>query len=202
MPSQTFFRLPVEKQEALLEAAKREFTKASFHEASINQMIKDAGISRGSFYMYFESKEDIYFYLLKHYQETLYQVMIHTLDDHGGDLIEMFINVFDYMLDHYYQAEMPFFRKVIANLDFRSESFLFPKMPLEERTRLRDELLTKIDTSKLNLKDGITVWDLFHLLQMVTIHSLMLLLKGNVTLDEAKRRQKNEMYLLKEGLYK
>ena len=128
--------------------------------------------------------------------------MIHTLDDHGGDLIEMFINVFDYMLDHYYQAEMPFFRKVIANLNFRSESFLFPKMPLEERTRLRDELLTKIDTSKLNLKDGITVWDLFHLLQMVTIHSLMLLLKGNVTLDEAKRRQKNEMYLLKEGLYK
>ena len=49
MPSQTFFNLSKEKQEALLEAAKTEFTKVTFHDASINQIIKEAGISRGSF---------------------------------------------------------------------------------------------------------------------------------------------------------
>lgn len=202
MPSQTFFNLSKEKQEALLEAAKTEFTKVTFHDASINQIIKEAGISRGSFYMYFESKEDLYSYMLKHYREALYEVMMQTLKENGGDMIEMFISVFNYMLDRYYQEEMPFFKNVIANMTFHSESFLFPKMTKEEKMQLGERLLQEIDTSKLNIKEEITVWDLFHLLQMVTIHSLMLLMKGTITLEEAKRRQKSEVYLLKEGLYK
>ena len=51
MPRSTFCRLAPEKQERLLEAATREFSRRSFAEASINQIIKDAGIPRGSFYM-------------------------------------------------------------------------------------------------------------------------------------------------------
>ena len=58
MPSSTFLNLPAEKQEKLLEAATREFSHRPFNEASINQIIKEAGIPRGSFYMYFQDKED------------------------------------------------------------------------------------------------------------------------------------------------
>ena len=50
MPSATFANLPAQKQERLLEAATREFSRRPFSEASINQIIKDAGIPRGSFY--------------------------------------------------------------------------------------------------------------------------------------------------------
>ena len=64
MPSSTFLNLPAEKQEKLLEAATREFTRRPFNEASINQIIKDAGIPRGSFYMYFTDKEDLFRYLV------------------------------------------------------------------------------------------------------------------------------------------
>lgn len=53
MPSSTFLNLPAQKQEKLLEAATREFSQRPYNEASINQIIKDAGIPRGSFYMYF-----------------------------------------------------------------------------------------------------------------------------------------------------
>ena len=51
MPSSTFLNLPAEKQEKLLEAATREFSHRPFNEASINQIIKEAGIPRGSFYL-------------------------------------------------------------------------------------------------------------------------------------------------------
>ena len=51
MPSSTFLNLPAEKQEKLLKAATREFSHRPFNEASINQIIKEAGIPRGSFYM-------------------------------------------------------------------------------------------------------------------------------------------------------
>ena len=47
-----------------MKSAKKEFSKSLFKDASINNIIKMANIPRGSFYMYFESKEDIYFYLL------------------------------------------------------------------------------------------------------------------------------------------
>ena len=73
MPSSTFLNLPAEKQEKLLEAATREFSHRPFNEASINQIIKEAGIPRGSFYMYFRDKEELFHYLLKRYQDGLLQ---------------------------------------------------------------------------------------------------------------------------------
>ncbi len=59
VPTQTFFHLPKEKQKTLLKAAINEFTQYSFENASINQIIKEASIPRGSFYMYFRDKEDL-----------------------------------------------------------------------------------------------------------------------------------------------
>ena len=59
MPTNNFFNLPIEKKKKIMNAAKSEFVEYSFYDASINRIIKNAGISRGSFYMYFENKEDI-----------------------------------------------------------------------------------------------------------------------------------------------
>ena len=56
MPSTTFYNLPAEKRERLLSAARAEFARAPYEEASVNRMIRAAGIPRGSFYMYFTDK--------------------------------------------------------------------------------------------------------------------------------------------------
>ena len=53
MPTDTFFRLPKEKRQRLIDAAWEEFTQVRFTEASINKIIKGAHIPRGSFYQYF-----------------------------------------------------------------------------------------------------------------------------------------------------
>ena len=75
MPSATFLNLAQEKQEKLLEAATREFSSRPYNEASINQIIKDAGIPRGSFYMYFQDKEDLFRYLMSGYLDQLMLVI-------------------------------------------------------------------------------------------------------------------------------
>jgi TetR/AcrR family transcriptional regulator len=54
-----------ERKEELLEAALDEFTRNSFEEASLNTIIQQAGISKGSFYYHFKNKEDLYIRLLK-----------------------------------------------------------------------------------------------------------------------------------------
>jgi AcrR family transcriptional regulator len=64
MPKQTFFNLPDEKRQALLEIATDEFAHNSFQSVSISRLVERAGIAKGSFYQYFEDKEDLLFHLL------------------------------------------------------------------------------------------------------------------------------------------
>jgi Transcriptional regulator len=63
MPKDTFNNLSQEKKKRIFEAAVREFSTRRFSEASINQIIKNAGIPKGSFYQYFTDKEDLYLYM-------------------------------------------------------------------------------------------------------------------------------------------
>jgi AcrR family transcriptional regulator len=65
MPTDTFDHLPADKRERIFQAAVKEFGRSRFSEASINRIVKDAGIPRGSFYQYFTGKEDIYLYVLQ-----------------------------------------------------------------------------------------------------------------------------------------
>lgn len=64
MPKQTFFNLPAEKRNAILELAIEEFAEHDYPNASISRLVARAGIAKGSFYQYFEDKRDLFFYLL------------------------------------------------------------------------------------------------------------------------------------------
>ena len=97
MPRSTFLNLPAEKQEKLLEAATREFSHKPFNEASINQIIKEAGIPRGSFYMYFQDKEDLFRYLLKGYVDQLFMLLEEFLIQNQGDIFQALLELYDYV---------------------------------------------------------------------------------------------------------
>ena len=47
------------KQEAILQAAAKEFAKVGFEAASINRILESAGLSKGGFYYYFDDKADL-----------------------------------------------------------------------------------------------------------------------------------------------
>ncbi|BAQ65875.1 TetR/AcrR family transcriptional regulator [Geminocystis sp. NIES-3709] len=64
MPSQTFFNLPQTKQKIIIEKAIAEFANHSYESASISHIVSEAKIAKGSFYQYFEGKQDLYLYLV------------------------------------------------------------------------------------------------------------------------------------------
>ncbi len=64
MPKQTFFNLPAEKRNTIINAAIDEFAEYGLENASTNRIVANSGISKGSFYQYFEDKKDIFMYLL------------------------------------------------------------------------------------------------------------------------------------------
>jgi len=58
-PFSRFYNLTDDKQKKILESAVSEFTQRGFDGASLNQIISTAGLSKGSFYYYFENKIDL-----------------------------------------------------------------------------------------------------------------------------------------------
>ena len=95
MPTSTFFRLPEEKRQRLIDAAWEEFSRASFSDASINRIIHEARIPRGSFYQYFTDKEDLFWYLVSGVREHISNVFQQTLKRTGGDIFLVPEQVFD-----------------------------------------------------------------------------------------------------------
>lgn len=59
MPKETFLNLSEEKKNKIIKAAQNEFERVPLEQASIKNIVENAGIARGSFYQYFESKEDL-----------------------------------------------------------------------------------------------------------------------------------------------
>jgi AcrR family transcriptional regulator len=64
MPKQTFFNLPTEKRETIMNAAIEEFAEYGLENASTNRIVKNSGIAKGSFYQYFEDKQDVFMHML------------------------------------------------------------------------------------------------------------------------------------------
>ncbi len=64
MPASTFFNLPDERRERLVNEAIIEFSDRSYTEASLSQIARRASIPKGSVYQYFEDKLDLYRWLL------------------------------------------------------------------------------------------------------------------------------------------
>lgn len=54
-----------ERKAELLEAALLEFAENSYEDASLNRIIKNAGISKGTFYYHFADKRALYLFLLE-----------------------------------------------------------------------------------------------------------------------------------------
>lgn len=65
MPEEVFFNLNEEKKERIINAAMIEFATYGYENSSTNRIVKECGISKGSLFKYFKSKEELYFYLIE-----------------------------------------------------------------------------------------------------------------------------------------
>ena len=95
MCTETFLRLPEEKRTRFLNAAWEEFTSVRFVDASINKIVRRAGIPRGSFYQYFADKDDLFAYLLEDVRNYVKEEYRRVLIRNGGDIFQAQVDCFD-----------------------------------------------------------------------------------------------------------
>ncbi|MBB6447221.1 TetR/AcrR family transcriptional regulator [Bacillus benzoevorans] len=59
-----FLRLDSEKQDRIVNAVMKEFAQKGYERASTNEMVKEAGISKGLLFHYFQNKKQLYLFLV------------------------------------------------------------------------------------------------------------------------------------------
>lgn len=71
-----------ERQRALTEAAALEFAEKGYHKASITDITQRAGVGRGTFYLYFDTKRDVLDAVIDSYfQRTVFTRLFDMLDN-------------------------------------------------------------------------------------------------------------------------
>ncbi|GIM28865.1 AcrR family transcriptional regulator [Clostridium polyendosporum] len=71
MPKETFFNLNEEKQEKIMRTAISEFLNQGFEKGNIGDIAKNAGVSKGSMYQYFENKKELFLFSVQWSMEFL-----------------------------------------------------------------------------------------------------------------------------------
>jgi AcrR family transcriptional regulator len=203
MPKQTFFHLSKDKQDTLIQAAKQEFSRAPLHEASIANIIKSAGIPRGSFYQYFEDKDDLFYYLLTQLAEKNNRRFTSVLNEKNGDLFKTFIATFEFMIEvHRNEEHKNFFKNVYLNMNYKHEKTLASNVYEENQKNQFLSTLKLINTSNLNIRDEHELHHVLRILMGVTFQNIVQLFVKDYTDEEALRNYMIQIDLLKRGLQK
>lgn len=73
-PSQKRIRRKSRKEE-IIKAASNLFSQKSYHDVTMDQIAGEVGVAKGTIYLYFESKENLYLGILEHTFETIESIL-------------------------------------------------------------------------------------------------------------------------------
>jgi AcrR family transcriptional regulator len=96
-------RQRVERRDAIVRAAERVFGKLGYHVASISEVIDEAGISRGTFYLYFDGKSALFLELIERFigfVTSALQVVDPAGPDPAARILENVQRIVDVAFEH------------------------------------------------------------------------------------------------------
>lgn len=91
----TFYNLPEEKRQRIIDAIMKEFAGSTTEKVSINRIVKSANISRGSFYQYFDDKVDLVEVLTTAFIDITIEKIFKALKNSNGDIFYTYEKLFD-----------------------------------------------------------------------------------------------------------
>ena len=131
MPTKAFYKLDSDKQKRIIESAKQEFSENYYEDASINKIIKEINMPRGSFYLYFENKEDLYLYILELYLKEFKIILLELLEKNNHNIFESFIGIYDYIVD-IKTIEKNLIDKIFINMNSKRFEYVIPELLKKE----------------------------------------------------------------------
>lgn len=200
MPKETFLKLSKEKQQKIIKSAKKEFARAPIENVSIKNIVEDADIARGSFYQYFESKEDLLIYILKENSEELNNKLRNKLKEINGNIFELYVFLYDSMIEEFIDnSDQELFRQIFINLKSSDENVF----DLVKKTKPQDiiEYYEQIDKTKLNITNHEDLVIICDMLNAITRRAVIKNFK-NKSKEYCRKMFLKEIEYLKHGIEK
>lgn len=111
----------------LLQAGEEAFGLYGVKKTSVEDLAKMAGISKGAFYLFFPSKEDLYFAVIRRYETEMQSGMFSLLSEKSGDERELVMKVMTTIMEQIDSS--PFIRRLLGKEEFE---YLWQKFTPEQ----------------------------------------------------------------------
>lgn len=203
MPLERFYRLPEEKQMAIRRAAMKEFARVPFDKASINKIIKDADISRGSFYTYFEDKWDVLSSIFENWQKKMRIFCVESVRQHDGDIWRVLEDFLDEAIEFCSRHNsFEFVRNVMAHSnseDMFSGFSAHEDAYTKEQNAMERWMYEQVDKSGFKSDDFI----FFHRFMMIAMSSMAMAMREyyrGQTKEAVKEEFSKKLELLRYGV--
>lgn len=201
MPTDTFKNLSQEKKQKILKSAQKEFARVPFAETSIKNIVEDAGIARGSFYQYFESKEDLLEYIISNHTTMVNKSIEEKFYSTNGDIFEVFISIYDNVIEKcIIKEDMELYKNILENMKNTEEGIFFSNMK-KYKPKDISEYYNFINKENLNVKNEDDMKLIIKMLDNITKRAIIMSFKNN-NKSEAKKDYLKMINYLKFGIIK
>ena len=206
MISPTFQNLKEDKKNRIIDAALAEFSARPFNEASITNIVKNADISRGSFYQYFGNKENIYKYLVSYLYTKHREDLIHILIENDGELYPSLLEFYDKYIDDLFNSKyFAFYKNTFRYVNhylIGDEGVLSVQNQSTNREEQRKQFMTIVKMDDLKANSSQEVLEYIYFL-VNTIHYMVLDgFVNNLPINEIKDRSTRAVDWLYYGIKK
>ncbi len=152
MPTGQFEKLDQEKKKIIIDAALKEFAENGVINASTNSIVKNCGISKGSLFKYFETKDELCFYLFEQVANEMLKDLAFNINNFSSELFQKIIDYSVWETGWYIKNPLKgkFVITVAKETDRefvrkRSERFQ------EKSENIYEELLKDVDAGQFNV---------------------------------------------------
>ncbi|MCC8059784.1 MAG: TetR/AcrR family transcriptional regulator [Clostridiales bacterium] len=204
MPTERFKRLPAVKRAKIRAAALKEFSRVPYDKVPINQIILNAGISRGSFYTYFEDKRDVVMYLMEDIGAKIKACCEEALMKEHGDYFAMVLDIFDFLISQSRETqEMVGLANNIFSYQENMELMGFCELKKTLSNVEENEILNwtfdKVDKSRLRTKTREGFATLSRMCALMMVASLKIFYDDPEKLDEIREDLIRGLEIVKYG---
>lgn len=202
MPRSQFMKLSEVKKNKIITCAQEEFVKNGYETASINQIIKNAGIARGSFYNYFEDKADIYYYIVEEYRQKITDLLYKSIIDMQGDIFKGYSMFFQKITMLNIFSSSKIFQKLVDDI---LENGFLSLINNNKNVNAEDFLknfLKIIDLKKLKINSSKDLYAALDLMTMITMQHIKHLENKKFSKDQITEIYTKQLKLISCGLEK
>lgn len=206
MISPTFQNLKEDKKNRIIDAALVEFSTRPFNEASITNIVKNADISRGSFYQYFGNKENIYKHLVNFLYTKHRDELVNILIENSGQLYPSLLKFYENYIDDLFESKyFAFYKNTFRYVNhylIGNEGVLSLRNQSTNREEEQNNFIQIVDMDDLKAESSQDVLEYIYFLVNTIHHMVIDGFVNDLPIDEIKSRSYRAVDWLYYGIKK